>query len=283
MLSFEGCSTVCGYRWQPRGTTSHVRRPDGAWVERPAITGVYFCTCNYEEFISPGCPRSIPRRDADREVWRQVCNAINHPDILLDQAHILVDEIKRESTISSVDRERIEKELDSLFQKRQWTITQARKGGITEDEMERRLNEYSQLEVQLKSELISMEKAIDEQLLIDWEAKVTHYLDDLKTGIQALNSEPAIEEEWLESFELKRQIVQFLVERVTIDVHRQLTVTIHLNLLEILEESRKKDSNSGSSSQWPVSVHPAKSNTHPKRSLFGGRYGHVRVSAIWNG
>ncbi|NOH02756.1 MAG: recombinase family protein [Chloroflexi bacterium] len=198
----------CGYRWQPRGATSHFRRHDGAWVKRKTITGVYHCTCNYEELISPGCPRSIPRRDADREVWRQVCNAINHPEILLDQARILVDELKRESNIGNADRERIEKELENLFQNRQWTITQARKGGITEEEMERRLNEYSQLEVQLKKELSAMQKAIDERLLTDWEAKVMQFLDDLKIGIQALNTEPATDEEWLESFEIKRQTVQ---------------------------------------------------------------------------
>lgn len=273
----------CGYRWQSRGATSHFRRHDGAWVKRKTITGVYHCRCNYEEFISPECPRSILRRDADREVWRQVRNAINNPEILLDQSRILVDELKREASTSNTDRDRIEKELENLFHNRQWTITQARKGGITEEEMERRLNEYSQLEAQLKSERSSMQQAMDERLLIDWEAKIMQYLDDLRTGIQALNTEPATEEEWLETFELKRQIVQLLVERVTIDIRRQLTVTIHLNLLEILEESRKKDSNSGNSGQWPVSDHPVKPHTHPKGSLFNGRYGHVCVSAIWNG
>lgn len=73
-----------------------------------------------------------------------------------------------------------------------------------------------------------------------------------------------------------------MVEQVTIDINRQLKVTIHLNLLEILEESQKKDSNSGNSGRWPVSVHQVKLNNHPKRSLSNGRYGHVSVSAIWN-
>lgn len=270
----------CGYLWQPRGATSHMRRANGEWARRKTINGVYFCPCDHEELLSPECPRTISRREADREVWRQVCGAINHPDILLDQARILVADLRAELNAGNTDRERIQKELENLFLNRQWTITQARKGGISEEEMERTLNEYSQLEVRLKNELSSMQKIIDKRLLVDWEAKVLRFLGDLQEGIQALSTESTSEEDWLESFEPKKQIIQLLVERVTIDIHRQLTVTIHLSLLELLEESIKDDDNSGEPGSWPLSFRSAKSNIRRIGASFACRYGHVRVSAI---
>jgi hypothetical protein len=128
-----------------------------------------------------------------------------------------------------------------------------------------------------------MQKRIDERLLMDWETKVIEFLADLKDGIQELSDLSVSEEEWLESFDLKKRVVQLLVERVTIDVKRQLTVTIRLNLMELIEESLKKnDGSSGSSDSWPTSGHPAKSNSHRKPSLFGGQSGYLSVSAFWN-
>jgi DNA invertase Pin-like site-specific DNA recombinase len=273
----------CGYRWQQRGATSHYRNHRGEWVERKIINGTYFCPGDHEELTSPECPRSISRRDADREVWRQVCNAINNPEILLDQARIIVNELMGEATASNTGREQIEKELENIVNNRQWTITQARKGGISEVDMDRRLDEYSQLEVSLKGELSSMRQAIDERLLIDWESKVVQFLDDLKDGIQALNVDPECDDGWLETFELKQQIVQLLVERVTIDVNRRLTVTIHLNLLGLLGDSLKNGGSPVDSSQWPVSGCLAQANPRGKNSFFKSRFGQVTVSAIWNG
>jgi DNA invertase Pin-like site-specific DNA recombinase len=274
---------ACGYRWQPRGTQSHARRHDGVWVRRVEIQGVYYCPCNHEELRSPDCPGSIPRIEADREVWRQVCNAINHPEILLESARNLVAETINEANARDTSRERVQKELENLFLNRQWTITQARIGNISEEEMERTLDEYSQLEVSLKNELSLTQKRIDERLLVDWEAKVQEFLRDLEIGIQDLSDLSVSEEKWLATFDLKKKIVELLVERVAIDFNRQLTVTIRLNLMELLQESMKDDGDTGESGSWPVGGHPAKSNSTRKPSLFSGRSGYVSVSAIWNG
>jgi DNA invertase Pin-like site-specific DNA recombinase len=272
----------CEYRWQQRGATSHYRNKRGEWVERKTVKGTYFCPVGHEELISPECPRSISRRDADREVWRQVCNAINNPGILLDQARIIASELMAESAAGSMDRERIEKELENISYERQWTITQARKGGISEDEMDLRLNEYSLLEVGLKGELSSMHQTFNEYLLVDWEVKVIQFLDNLKAGIEALNADPECDKEWLAAFELRQEIVHFLVEKVSIDINRQLTVTIHLNLLGLLNDSLKNDGNSGNPNQWPVSNLPMQAKASGKNVSSKSRIGQVTVSAFWN-
>jgi DNA invertase Pin-like site-specific DNA recombinase len=273
----------CGYRWRSQGTASHSQTVGGQWVKRSEIHGVYVCANLHDELISLLCPRRIPRREADREVWRQVCNAINHPDLLLDQARVMVTDLMTNVYVGHADRERIEKELERLYFDRQRTITQARKGGISEDEMESRLNELYRLEVELKNELASIEQSVDEHLFEGWEEKVIRYLDDLKVGIQALTAEASSDQEWLETFELKQQIVQLLVEKVTIDIHKQLTVTIHLNLLELLEESMKNGGSGGDSSQWPTGGPSIKTNTHHQGPSFKAMKGHLTVSAIWNG
>lgn len=273
----------CGYRWRAQGTASHYQTVDGQWLKRKEIFGTYVCANQHDELISPDCPRRITRREADLEVWRQVRNAINHPDLLLDQARIMVTELMTNVDVGHADRERIEKELERLYFDRQRTITQARKGGISEDEMEGRLNELYRLEVELKNELASIEQSVDKHLLDGWEEKVIRYLDDLKVGIQTLTAEPSSDQEWLKTFELKLQIVQLLVEKVTIDIHKQLTVTIHLNLLELLEESMKNGGSGGDSSQWPTGGPFIKTNTPRQGPSFQSMKGHLTVSAIWNG
>jgi len=272
----------CGYRWNQRGATSHYRNSKGELLPRKTINGTYYCPVDHEELISPECPRSISRKDADREVWRQICNAINNPGIFLGQARIIVSEVMAEATAGNTDRERIEKELENIGYDRQWTITQARKGGISEDEMDRRLNEYSQLEVTLKGKLSAMQQAYDKRLFIDWELKVVQFLDDLKAGIEALNSDPESDKEWLEAFDLRQQIVHLLVERVNIDINRQLTVTIHLNLLGLLEDSSENGGNPGSPNQWPMNSWGLQANAHDKKLSNKHQIGQVAVSTIWN-
>jgi len=149
--------------------------------------------------------------------------------------------------------------------------------------MEGRLNELYRQDVELKNELASIEQSVDKHLLDGWEEKVIRYLDDLKVGIRALTAETSSDQEWLKTFELKLQIVQLLVEKVTIDVHKQLTVTIHLNLLELLEESMKNGGSGGDSSQWPTGGPSIKTNTPRQGPSFQSMKGHLTVSAIWNG
>lgn len=91
-------------------------------------------------------------------------------------------------------------------------------------------------EINLKRELASLGHAISINSLKNWEAKVTEYLADLQAGVDGLkNADLQTDEDRQECFRLKNRIVKTLVERVTIDKDRELTVTIRLNLLDITE------------------------------------------------
>ena len=99
-------------------------------------------------------------------------------------------------------------------------------------------------ELSLKREFASIGQAINIQLAGDWEGQVIEYLADLQMGLDSLNTAPQYEEERQEIFELKKQIVNTLVRRITIDRNRELHVEISLNLLGLLED-KSSSNNSG--------------------------------------
>jgi epoxyqueuosine reductase len=83
-------------------------------------------------------------------------------------------------------------------------------------------------ELSLRRDLESIKHAINIQLLVDWEEKISEYLADWDIGIASLNWDPQSVEDEQEIFELKRQTVATLVRRVTIDINRELHVELAL-------------------------------------------------------
>lgn len=227
---------ACGNRWGAR-TQKTRKNAGGELVQRKTVTGVYYCRQNHLDLVSPECPRHIGVKKADTLVWEKVCNAIDKPEYLFSQAHQLVEDLRSRAVNLHEERERIEKGLKTAMADRQWVITQARKGAITEADMEQQLGVLTLHEVGLKRELSSLSHAINIEALKDWEAKLSEYLADLQAGIQELkNAAPQDDEERRQVFLLKKQIIDTLVERVTISKDRELKVEIRLNLLEILDK-----------------------------------------------
>lgn len=231
---------ACGRKWGARSVTSRRRNRNGEWVDRKVQAGRYFCRQEHEEHISPDCPRHIGSVKADNEVWQKVCRAVNKPEILLAQARNLVYELQANEETLESEQERILRELDNLTLERQWVITQARKGGISEADMDYQLSALTFQELSLKHDLETIGQAVNIQLLDDWEEQVKEYLADLQVGIGSLNDDPQSPEDEQEIFELKRQTVTTLVRRVTIDRNRELHVEIGLDLLRILNDDTSR-------------------------------------------
>lgn len=270
---------ACGQKWQQRGATSHYRNSKGEWVERKIINGIYFCPEQHDDLVSSDCPRKIERANVDREVWRQVSNVISKPEVLISQALSIVDDVKRDAGITTGDRERIEKELENVAYNRQWVITQARKGSISESEMDYRLNELSLLEVRLKGELASIRNAVDIHMFDDLEIKMKEYIANLQMGIQGLDLDPQ-QTEWFETFDLRRKIVQMLVEKVQVHHDSTLTVYIHLDLLGLLNDKNNSGNGEGSvGSHWPNRSLDLKKKSSRTIS-FKSSLGHLRMPAF---
>jgi hypothetical protein len=256
---------------------------DGEW-QAGKIYGSYICGCKHDELVSPDCPRNVKNTIADKDVWIQVCNAINKPEILIEKAGEIVDELKENALVYSGEKERIEKTLGNLIIDRQWVITQARKGSISEEDMEQQINDMSLLEASLKRDLNTLQETINVQLLENWEDKVKQYLADLQVGIQALNDIPTSPREQIEVIELRRRIIETLVEKVVVDRDLHFTVTIRINLLSIMEEGVKSDDGKGGTGgHWPSSNPGTRSFKAKRKSFQKMQMAQIRVSGIWQG
>ncbi len=226
---------ACDRKWGARTVPAMRRNQDGQWVKKTEY-GRYYCRQEHEEHISPDCPRTISSIKADNDVWEKVCTAINKPEILLAKARKMVAELQDNAETIDAELDRIQKELDSLTMERQWIITQARKGAITESDMDYQLGALTLQELSLKREFAEIGQAVNISALGDWETRVTEYLADLQAGVDSLNVIPKNDEERLEIFEFKKQAVNTLVKRVTIDRNRELQVVIRINLLNLFND-----------------------------------------------
>lgn len=229
----------CGYKWQLTGVTRQYQTTQGDIRNRQAIQGMYRCPNRYQERISPDCPRRMERLKADAFIWEHVVSMISHPDILINQARLMVQKMQESEVLVSDEREVIEKELEQIAYQRQWIITQTRKGGLTEDEMERALEKLSLQEIEFKQSLKETVSANNILVSPNLEEDFEEKLADLRAGIEALQEEPRKMGEWLAAFEVKREIVQALVQKVSISKRKGLSVVLYPRLYERLMELKE--------------------------------------------
>jgi len=258
---------TCDRKWGARTMPSMRLNKEGQWVKK-AEYGRYYCRQEHEEYISPDCPRTIASGKADSVVWGKVCEAINKPEILLAQARKMVVELQDNAEALDAEQDRIQKELDSLTMERQWIITQARKGAITESDMDYQLGALTMQELSLKREYADIGQAVNLHALGDWETKVVEYLADLQAGLDSLNFTPKNDEERVEIFEFKKQAVNTLVKRVTIDRNRELKVDIRINLQNLYQDNLNQIND--------------RNTNHPQR-LQGKNKGKIKTAGIHPG
>ncbi len=229
----------CGYKWGGR-TNSYTRRNrKGEKVKRKSLYGTYYCKQRHKELINPDCPRTIGSMKADEYVWEKVCDVISKPEILIAEARRHVEELRERADTALADSDRLQKELDSLALERQWVITQARKGKITEEDMDYQLGSITLQELNLKQELVAYDEIHNLSLLNKWEEKAAEYFLDLQIGLESLNAAPQTKEERREVFEIKRKTVQTLVDKILIGKERKLNIVFRLNILSLLNQSEE--------------------------------------------
>lgn len=114
--------------------------------------------------------------------------------------------------------------------------------------MEYQLAQLTIQEQHLKRELTNFGAIHEMRLLDNWEEVSVEYLTNLHAGLDSLNRIPTTDEEKKELFELKREIVLALVEKVLIKEDREMVVIFKLDVLSLLGLNRGNTSNSGGSS-----------------------------------
>ncbi len=73
----------------------------------------------------------------------------------------MVAELQNNAGALGIEQDRIQEALDALFMERQWIITQARKGAITEIDMDYQLGAITLQEMSLKREYTSIGRAVN--------------------------------------------------------------------------------------------------------------------------
>jgi len=227
----------CGRKWQTRTASFTRKKSNGEKIPRKTLYGTYYCHQDHKELIHPDCPRTIGSTKADAIVWGKICEVINSPEILIAGARKYVNDLRDQAASVIADNERLQNELDSITLERQWVITQARKGKISEEDMEFQLSSLTLQELNLKRELQSFTDILRLTDLNQWEEKAQEYLEDLRLGLDSLNADPQTDEERQEIYEIKRKIVQTLISRVDIGKDRKITVTFRLNILSLINQS----------------------------------------------
>lgn len=226
----------CGRRWQVRANAYTRKNRKGEKVPRKTLSPTYYCNQEHEEMIHPDCPRTVGGKMADNYVWSKVCEVLDNPDLLIGAARQHVDELRKQGADWQAETERLEKELENVLTERQWVITQARKGKLTESDMDTQLASLTTQEAELKRELQGVKVNVELQALENWEERVREYLADLRAGIESLNVPPQDDEEAHQQFEDRQRIVLTLVERVHIGKDRKLEVTFKLDVMAVLKQ-----------------------------------------------
>lgn len=232
---------ACDRKWGARTNSYRPTRKDRKgnvrpWADR-APRGTYFCGQRHTELISPECPRTIGAIKADQFVWGKVCAVIDNPELLVGEARRHIDVLTQEAETRIADQERLHKELETMALERQWVITQARKGTLTEADMEFQLGALTAQEVSLRQEMAELSEIVHLAALADWEAQAHRYIGGLRSSIEWLNAAPQTDEELREQFEMKRQIVKMLVQRVLINKDKTLRVIFYLDVLTLLTQA----------------------------------------------
>lgn len=229
---------ICPCGRKMKGLTYHRlgrKNSKGQFVPRKATEGGnYYCSENYSELRHLDCPKSIGHILLDDYVWSKVVEILKDPGVLLGGAQRYVNSLRSQVEENDANIEQLNKELDGLTMERQWVITQARKGKLSDEDMEYQLSALSIQELAVKKKLNNQQEIDRVGRLKDWESITKNYLADLSEGLDWINKAPLSEEERVEKFQMKQKLVRVLVEKIVIDKDRHIFITIAMDLLKII-------------------------------------------------
>ncbi len=230
----------CGTKWGSRTNRPRASRRDRngnlrPWADKSA-RGVYYCRQRHDELVSPDCPRTIGSDKADELVWDQVRSVIQNPDVLMNEARRYLDELQQGGESHAQNQERIQRALEMIATERQWVIAQARKGSIREADMDAQLSELTHQELTLRHDLAETQDILSLADVEDWETQARRYLADLRASLKWLDAVPENDGVRRRQFEIKRQVVKTLVEKVLIEKDRTLRVVFFLDVATLLTQ-----------------------------------------------
>lgn len=175
----------CGWKWGAR--TCHSAGQRGK-------CGYYACQRRgaQPEQVHPDCPGTIGSKKLDDYVWGFVVTICENPAIVQAAIDDRVAQLRAEQGDVEAEAEKLQRGLDHITEERQWVITQARRGRITEDDMDMQLTalDFQALDLRKKRDDKVAAIAVQQQAehLKAW---ADEYLADINRGLQVLNTDVA--------------------------------------------------------------------------------------------
>jgi DNA invertase Pin-like site-specific DNA recombinase len=196
-------------RWRSKG------------VLRRTPLGRYYCNgknLDPEVYDSSDCPGSIGGKKLDQYVWGEVARLLENPGLVAEALDAKIEQLRQSEQEVESELDRIQRDMDSLAMERQWVITQARKGSITEDDMEMQLVALKIQEGALLKEQAEKSALAEYRKRAQDLAKFAEdYLQDVREGLDFLNQDYSklSGKERKEVFKGRRRVVKTLVESIT--------------------------------------------------------------------
>lgn len=181
------------------------------------------------------CARYVRLSKIDDEVWRKTWELISTPGELARRIGERVAELQAEHAYAAGDVDRLTKELDDLFAQRQWVITPARTGKITQEDMETQLAALDWQKASAQAELSKAQMATG-----DVAARLVEigedYRRDVLAGADAITREPETPEQAGRIFEARRRIVARLVQKASVKADKSVDVEVLVDLSEAMAQ-----------------------------------------------
>jgi site-specific DNA recombinase len=212
---------ACDARLLARIMKNGYKRKDGTEGKREVYR------CHNHRYKKPGCVNRKSARKIDTEIWRKVWTLISEPDRFEQALQGRIATLQAEEEDAETECKRLNGQLDELLLERQKVITWARKGIITDDDLETQLMVLTAQENELKSTLS------EKQVLVGNRAErliklASLFREQVQAGVEAINAEPETPEQAKRQLEFRRRIVRAIVKRV--DVYKDLRVEVQAEL-----------------------------------------------------
>jgi len=155
----------------------------------PSLGGIYVCLRSRRapETQPEGCVWSTGSKKVDDYIWNFVKKICSNPQLVKAAVDAKLTELRTKSDSLEKDVEKLKGWLEGLTNERQWIITQARKGRITEADMELQLGELQIQEWEHRRSLDEVQTLLETEqqasALSEW---AEQYLGDIYAGLSVL-------------------------------------------------------------------------------------------------
>jgi site-specific DNA recombinase len=170
----------CGWAWTVR--TCRGGRQKGK-------SGFYGCAKkdHKPEAVQHDCPGTIGAKKLDTFVWEFVVNICQNPEIVQDAIHTKIALLQEKLGDIESEANSLQNQLAQLADEKQWVITTARKGKISEEDKDKQLAAIDLQAMELRKmrddKLAAILVQQQTERLKDW---ANQYLTDLANGIYIL-------------------------------------------------------------------------------------------------